>query len=156
MLEEIAGECRVYASEREAVEAVLDGGVWRGDLLVVTGCGARGGPGLLALDGLGAALAEAGLDVPVLTDGLPPSKAGVESPWISLFSPEPVSGGVMGLLRDGDTLRFDLVEGRIRTGISADELESREPFVAPERSPFGYAARYARSALPALEGAGFG
>jgi dihydroxy-acid dehydratase len=154
--EEVAGECRVFASEGEAVEAVAGGSVGEGDLLVVAGCGARGGPGLLALDDLGAALLEAGLDVPVLTDGLPPSKVDAASPWISLFSPEAVSEGVIGLLRDGDTLRFDLVEGRIRTGVSADELAGRTPFATSGRSTFGYAARYARSALPALEGAGFG
>lgn len=154
--EEVAGECRVFASEGAAVEAVAGGSVGEGDLLVVAGCGARGGPGLLALDGLGAALLEAGLDVPVLTDGLPSSKVEVASPWISLFSPEAAAEGVIGLLGDGDTLRFDLVEGRIRTGVSADELASRNPFALPDGSAFGYAARYARSALPALEGAGFG
>ena len=154
--EEVAGKCRVFASEREAVEAVAGGSVWEGDLLVVAGCGARGGPGLLALDDLGTALLEAGLDVPVLTDGLPPSKVEVASPWISLFSPEAASGGVIGLLADGDTLRFDLVEGRIRTGVSADELASRKPFATSGHSTFGYAARYARSALSPLEGAGFG
>ena len=154
--EEVSGECRVFSSEEEAVGAVEGGEVGEGSLVVVTGCGARGGPGLLALNGLGRALSEAGLDVPVLTDGLPPSKGTVGSAWISLFSPEAVSGGVIGLLRDGDTLRFDLVGGRIRTGVSADDLASREPFVKPVGSPFGYAARYARSVLPALGGAGFG
>ena len=153
--EEIAGECRVFVSEEEAVRAVKNGEVGEGHLLVVTGCGARGGPGLLALNGLGEALVEAGLHVPVLTDGLPPSNASGKSPWISLFSPEAALDGVIGLLRDGDTLRFDLAGGRIRTAVSADDLESREPLVVPTLSSFGYAARYARTALPALEGAGF-
>ncbi len=154
--EELAGECRVFASEEEAVRAVEQGEIGEGHLLVVTGCGARGGPGLLALNGLGSALVGAGLDVPVLTDGLPPSQALGASPWISLFSPEAASDGVIGLLRDGDTLRFAIVEGRIRTGVSADKLAVREPLAPPARPRFGYTARYARSALPALEGAGFG
>ena len=154
--EEIGGECRVFDSEEGAVRAVEEGEVGEGHLLVVTGCGVRGGPGLLALNGLGTALVQAELDVPVVTDGLPPSKVSVASPWISLFSPEAALGGVIGLFRDGDTLRFDLLEGRIRTGVSADDLASREPFAAPARPSFGYAARYSRTALPALEGAGFG
>ena len=154
--EEVAGECRVFAAEEEAVRAVEGGEIGEGHLLVLTGHGARGGPGLLSSDKLGTALMGAGLEVAVLTDGLPPSEVPVASPWISLFSPEAASGGVIGLLRDGDTLRFDLVGGRIRTGVSADDLASREPFATPDRSPFGYTARYARSALPALEGAGFG
>ena len=154
--QEVSGECRVFASEEEAVRAVEGGEIGEGHLLVVTGHGARGGPGLLALDGLGTALAEAGLGVPVLTDGLSPSKVDVASPWISLFTPEAASSGVIGLLGDGDTLRFDLVGGRIRTGVPADDLASRKAFVLPDRRRFGYAARYARTALAALEGAGFG
>ena len=154
--EEVSGECRVFASGEEAVRAVEGGEIGEGHLLVLTGQGPRGGPGLIASDALGTALAEAGLDVPVLTDGLPPSKTSLSSPWISLFSPEAALGGVIGLLRDGDTLRFDLAERRIRTGVPADDLESREPFAAPTLPRFGYAARYASSALPALEGAGFG
>jgi dihydroxy-acid dehydratase len=88
----------------------------------------------------------------VLTDGLAPE--GAEGPWISLFTPEAADGGVLGLLRDGDTLRIDLAEGRIRTG--AREFTSRAPLEYPSGAGTAYAARYARNALPALDGAGFG
>lgn len=152
---EVSGECRVFASEEEAVRAVGEGEIGEGHLLVVTGCGARGGPGLLPLNELGGMMAEAGVDVPVVTDGLAPHGVSGRSPHVSLFSPEAAAGGVIGLLRDGDTLRFDLVEGRIRTGVSADNLASREAFAAPADPRFSYASRYARSALPAFEGAGF-
>ena len=72
------------------------------------------------------------------------------------MAPEAAVGGVIGRLRDGDSLRLDLVEGRIRTGVRADEFNRREPFMVPVSSGWGYAARYARTALPALEGAVFG
>jgi dihydroxy-acid dehydratase len=149
---EPAGECRVFGSEEEAVSSVLRGEIEGGALLVVGGCGPRGGPGLLRLDALGRSLEESGLEVPVLTDGLAPEVA--EGPWISLFTPEAAAGGVLGLLRDGDTLRIDLAEGRIRTG--AGEFTSREPREYPNGAGTAYAARYARTALPSLEGAGFG
>ncbi len=149
---EPAGECRVFGSEEEAVSSVLRGEVGEGALLVVGGCGPRGGPGLLRLDALGRSLKESGLEVPVLTDGLAPEDA--VGPWISLFTPEAAAGGVLSLLRDGDTLRIDLAEGRIRTG--AREFTSREPSEFPNGAGTAYAARYARTALPALEGAGFG
>jgi len=149
---EPAGECRVFGSEEEAVSSVMRGEVKEGAMLVVGGCGPRGGPGLLRLDGLGQALEQAGLEAPVLTDGLAPEDT--EGTWISLFTPEAAAGGVLGLLRDGDTLRIDLAEGRIRTG--AREFTSREPGEFPNSASAGYAARYARTALPALEGAGFG
>jgi dihydroxy-acid dehydratase len=120
-------------------------------MLVVGGCGPRGGPGLTRLDALGRSLEEAGLEVPVITDGLAPEDA--LGTWITLFTPEAAAGGVLGLLRDGDTLRIDLAEDRIRT--KAREFESREPTEFPNSTGTGYAARYARTALPALEGAGF-
>jgi hypothetical protein len=52
-------------------------------------------------------------------------------------------------------LRIDLKKGLIRTGAAAEEIRHREPFATPVLSNYGYATRYARSALPALEGAGF-
>ena len=148
---ETAGECRVFGSENEAVSSVRAGEVGEGTMLVVGGCGPRGGPGLLRLDALGLALAEAGLEIPVMTDGLAPEC--VVGAWISLFTPEAAAGGVLSLLRDGDTLRIDLTEGRIRTG--AGDFTNREPSALPNSAPTGYAARYARTALPALDGAGF-
>ena len=143
---EPAGECRVFGSEEEAVSSVLRGEVGEKALLVVGGCGPRGGPGLLRLDALGQSLKESGLEVPVLTDGLAPEDA--EGACISLFTPEKASGGVLSLLRDGDTLRIDLAEGRIRTG--AGEFTSREPGELPNSAGPAYVVRYAGNALPAL------
>jgi dihydroxy-acid dehydratase len=94
------------------------------------------------------------LHIPVVTDGLSPADA--TGTWACIFTPEAAMGGVIGLLRDGDALRLDLEGGHIRAGIQAGELEAREPFEATEQIGAGYAARYRRSALPALEGAGFG
>lgn len=153
-LTEISGDCRFCSSEEAAVRAVEDGEVDTPGLLVVVGCGPRGGPGLLRLDRLDGALREAALNVPVLTDGLPPENTAVA--WASLATPEATAGGVVGRLRDGDALRLDLVEGLIRTGAEADEIQRRDTFPAPASSGFGYAARYAHTALPALKGAGFG
>lgn len=153
---EISGHCRFFGSEEAAVSAVEDGdAIEPSDLLVVGGCGPRGGPGLLRLDRLGRALDETGVTVPVLTDGLPPENT--VGPWASLATPEAVVGGVLWKLGDGDFLRLDLEQGLIRTGARADKpSQKREPFTVLLPSGSGYAARYARAALPALEGAGFG
>jgi dihydroxy-acid dehydratase len=153
---EVAGECQVLNSEKFAVGVMEEGFFEPGSLLVVGGCGPRGGPGLLRLDSLSQTLRESGLEesIWVITDGLPPTEA--RGLWVSLVSPEAAAGGVIGRLRDGDTLRLDLREGRIRTGVQADEMERRDPYEFSDPAGAGYTARYARSALPALEGAGFG
>jgi dihydroxy-acid dehydratase len=153
---EVAGECRVLNPERVVVRMV-EGGLFEPDsLLVVGGCGPRGGPGLLRLERLSRAIRENGLEdnISVITDGLPPRDA--RGTWVSLVSPEAAAGGVIGRLRNGDTLRIDLKGARIRTGVQADEMERRDPYEFPDPADAGYAARYSRSALPALEGAGFG
>ncbi|HLL97864.1 MAG TPA: dihydroxy-acid dehydratase [Rubrobacteraceae bacterium] len=154
--EEITGECRVHYSEDSAARAVEGGSIAPGSLLVVGGCGPRGAPGLSRLDRLAEALRESGLEgsIPVMTDGLPPRET--RETWISLVSPEAARESVIGRLRSGDSLRMDLLEGRIRTGVKAGELEGRKPYELPRPTGASYAARYARSALPALEGAGFG
>lgn len=151
---EISGECRVFYSEEDAAQAVVEDGLCS-SLLVVGGYGPRGGPGLTRLDHLGDALEEAGISesATVLTDGLAPEGAG---PWISLASPEAAADGVIGRLRDGDILKIDLGEGRIRTRVSAQEFELRAAYEGSSPSGYGYEARYVRLALPALEGAGFG
>ena len=151
---DVVGECRVFDSEEDAVDGVRAGEVGEGAMLVVGGCGPRGGPGLLRLEALGLALREMELEVPILTDGLAPEDA--REPWISLFTPEAAAGGVLSRLRDGDPLRIDLAEGRIRTGVGAREFGRREPREFPDRADVGYTARYARTALPSMEGAGFG
>jgi dihydroxy-acid dehydratase len=151
---DVAGECRVFGSEAAAVRAVRAEEVSDETILVVNGCGPRGGAGLLRLDALGAALRERELQTPVVTDGLPPADA--VGTWACVFTPEAAMGGVIGRLRDGDTLRLDLEGGHVRAGIKAGDLQAREPFEAAGRDGAGYAARYGRSALPALEGAGFG
>ncbi len=153
-VEEVAGECRVFDSEDAGVRAVAAGEVDEDSLIVVRGCGPKGGPGLSRLDGLAEAMRESGLEPPVLTDGVAPENS--PGTWISLFAPEAAIGGVIGRLQDGDSLRLDFIESRIRTAIEAKELAKRPPFEGRNVTGEGYEARYTRSALPALEGAGFG
>ena len=151
---EISGECQVFGSEEDAARAAAKQDL-SSSLIVVGGYGPQGAPGLRKLDLLGEALNEAGIaeSVIVMTDGIAPDEAGA---GISLVSQEAVADGVIGLLWDGDILKIELEGGRIRTRVSAQELESRELYDGMLPSGYGYAARYARTALPGIEGAGFG
>ena len=152
---EVSGDVRFFRSEKPAVRALEEGRVDPGSLLVIGAAGPRGGPGLLRLDRVARVLAEEGLTeaFPVLTDGLAPDGAG--GVWISVFTPEVVEGGILSRLRDGDSIRIDLEEGRLRASIRAAEISDRDPRRLPDHRGAGYAVRYARSALAALEGAGF-
>lgn len=152
----VSGECRTFTSEDAAVRAVARGDVEPGHLVVLGGCGPRGAPGVRRLWRLEEAMLEAGLggEVPVFTDGLAPDA--VRGSWVSLVSPEAAARGVIGRLRDGDALSIYLEEGRIRAGVPVTEVRSRDHYVVRGRKKTGYAARYASSALAALEGAGFG
>src|SRR4028118_817059 len=106
-----AGPGACAPSRGAAVRAVERGAVDASDLLVGVGCGPRGGPGLLRLDRLGDALRETDLDVPVLTDGLPPENA--VGCWASMATPEATAGGVIGRLRGGDARAAGRAGGRL-------------------------------------------
>lgn len=153
-LAEVEGECRVFDSEAGAVEAVAGGGLEDVGILVVRGCGPRGYPGLCRLDELAHAIEEAEVEnISVLTDGLAPEEApGV---WISLFSPEAATRGVVSRLEDGDFLKFDLEDGRILTSVGAREFARRKRFKPETSHSSAYAARYAKAAAAALDGASF-
>lgn len=153
---EFSGKCRVFGLESRAARAVERGMVKPGELIVATGYGPRGGPGLSRLELLHEALRETGSLVPVVTDGLPPEGEMLGVPWVSLFTPEAAgSEGVLGLLRDGDFLRVIHEESRLRTDVGAGELADRSPRTV-RSTAVGYAARYAAAARPAFDGAGFG
>src|SRR5919199_831164 len=110
-VDELSGDCCFYTSEEAAVRGIENGAVTPSNLLIVAGCGPRGGPGLLRLDRLEQALVDAGLtgSVPVLTDGFPPE--GVLGTWTSLATPEAVAGGGLGRPRGRGTLRANPPEG---------------------------------------------
>lgn len=166
-VEEISGRCRVFDSEDAAIEG-LDKVLNEPDdpeanddpeplVFVVRGCGTSAVPGLLPLDGLAAAIRSLGLAgrVSVLTDGLAPDDA--PGSWASMFSPEAVSGGVIGRLTNDDLLKIDLLEGRILTSVTTEDISRRRTFRKPNQKKLpAYARRYAKNNLPPTEGATFG
>lgn len=153
--DEVSGACRVFFSEDKAAEALSGGEIEPGSIVVVGGCGSRGGRGLKRMTTLNKAFEETELteSVSILTDGLAPD--GAVGTWISLLTPEAAAGGVISRLQDGDTLRVDLEEGRIKAGISAKDFGLRKAYEVERPPKTGYLARYARTARPALDGAGF-
>jgi dihydroxy-acid dehydratase len=119
------GKAHVCESQDEAVENILNGKVLAGDVVVIRYEGPKGGPGMqemlyptsyLKSQGLGKACA-------LLTDGR--FSGGTSGLSIGHASPEAASGGAIGLIRDGDTIRIDIPQRTINVLLSDDELAKR-------------------------------
>ena len=119
------GKARVYSSQDAACEAILDGVVQAGDVVVIRYEGPKGGPGMqemlyptsyLKSVHLGAACA-------LLTDGR--FSGGTSGLSIGHVSPEAAAGGAIALVEDGDLIEIDIPARTIGVRVSAEELAVR-------------------------------
>jgi dihydroxy-acid dehydratase len=101
------GPARVFESEEQALTAILDGTIKKGDTVVIRNEGPRGGPGMREMLAPTSALAGAGLlrDVALVTDGR--FSGGSHGMLVGHVSPEARDGGAIALLRDGDAITID-------------------------------------------------
>ena len=120
-----SGPARVFESQDEAVNAILNDKVVAGDVVIIRYEGPKGGPGMqemlypttyLKSRGLGKACA-------LITDGR--FSGGTSGLSIGHVSPEAASGGAIGLINEGDTIKIDIPNRSIDIDISEEELESR-------------------------------
>ena len=149
------GPAKVYDSEQAANEAILQGQVVAGDVVVIRYEGPKGGPGMpemfkamKLLHGLG--LAE---KVALITDG---RFSGTNNGcFIGHISPEAMEGGPIAFVRDGDEIHIDIPGKTLQVSLSDDELEKRKAAwkcPAPRVSG-GYLHLYAKLASSAAKGA---
>jgi dihydroxy-acid dehydratase len=153
------GPAKVFRSRDEGVAAIRAGEVKPGQVLVLTGLGLRGSPGMgltsafvFALDG-----ALLGDKVAVVTDG---QMSGLVNKGISVaeVSPEGAVGGPLGLVQDGDTISVDVDARTIELDVPETELERRRAQLRPLTPPAGcgWLSVYARSVQPLGQGATLG
>lgn len=149
------GRARVFHSEEEAQERILDGTVVAGDVLVIRYEGPKGGPGMREMLSPTSAIMGRGLgsDVALITDGR--FSGGSHGFVVGHITPEAAEGGPIALVRDGDVITIDAVENRIVLDISEQELASRlANWKAPEpKYKRGVLAKYARTVQSASQGA---
>ena len=146
---------RVFNGEEAAVEAIYDGKIVPGDIVVILYEGPKGGPGMREMLVPTSALVGMKLDreVALITDG---RFSGASSgAAIGHVSPEAAMGGEIGLLRDGDIIDIDMSNYTINARISDEEFAKRkEEHVTPEPNvKEGWLARYSRLVAGADEGA---
>ncbi len=149
------GPARVFDSEEAAFEAVRQGAIVPGDVVVIRYEGPKGGPGMREMLGVTAAIVGAGLgdSVALLTDGR--FSGATHGLMAGHVAPEAAVGGPIAALREGDTVAFDVPARELRVELSDDEIQARladwEP-PAP-RYPDGVMGKYARLVSSAAVGA---
>ncbi|MFW5786158.1 MAG: dihydroxy-acid dehydratase [bacterium] len=119
------GRARVFESQEEAVEGILNGTVAAGDVVVIRYEGPQGGPGMQEMLYPTSYLKSMQLDkeCALLTDGR--FSGGTSGLSIGHVSPEAAAGGAIALLRDGDRISIDIPERRIDVDVPSDGLEAR-------------------------------
>jgi len=154
-MHKFTGKARCFDSEESADQAILDGKVKEGEVVIIRYEGPKGGPGMREmykamklLYGRGLALKTA-----LITDG---RFSGTNNGcFVGHISPEAAEGGPIAIVRDGDAITIDIPKRDLRLDISNEEIEDR---LAKRHRPEpkfkkGYLALYARLAESADKGA---
>ncbi len=149
------GPARVFERERAAMDALTNGEISAGDVVVIRYEGPKGGPGMREMLAITAAIKGAGLgkDVLLLTDGR--FSGGTTGLCIGHVAPEAVDAGPIAFVRDGDLIRVDIAARSLDLLVDADELEARRTDWAPlpPRYTRGVLAKYSKLVRSASEGA---
>ena len=149
------GPARVFEREEAAFEAVQNGLIHEGDVVVIRGEGPRGGPGMREMLAVTAAIAGAGLgeSVGLLTDGR--FSGATHGLMAGHVAPEAVMGGPIAGVRDGDEITFDIPGRTLSLKTDEDELKTRIAEWQPRSDSVepGVMAKYARLVSSAATGA---
>ncbi|NLY83235.1 MAG: dihydroxy-acid dehydratase [Acholeplasmataceae bacterium] len=149
------GPAQVFNSEEEAIEAIVQKRIQKGDVIVIRYEGPKGGPGMREMLNPTSVLAGMGLDkdVALLTHGR--FSGATRGACIGHISPEAFEGGSIGLVRNGDIISIDIPGRKLNVELSDEELAERaKAWVRPEpKVKTGYLARYAALVSSAAKGA---
>lgn len=149
------GKARVFDGERAAMDALEDGTIVAGDVVVIRNEGPKGGPGMREMLAITGAIkgADLGKDVLLLTDGR--FSGGTTGLCVGHVAPEAVDGGPIAFVKDGDPITLDMANRTLDVEIDADELAKRkvgwEPL--PPKYTRGVLAKYRALVHSAAEGA---
>ncbi len=140
------GTARVFDREEAALNAILEGKIEAGSVVVIRYEGPKGGPGMREMLAVTGAMKGAGRgsDSALVTDGR--FSGGTHGFCIGHVAPEAADGGPIAAVRDGDKVVIDVNNHSIDLLISEDELASRLSEVTPKEPKyhFGVLAKYAK------------
>ena len=149
------GPARVFEREQSAMEALEDGTIQAGDVVVIRYEGPKGGPGMREMLMITGAIKGAGLgkSVLLLTDGR--FSGGTTGLCVGHVAPEAVDGGPIALVRDGDRIKIDTIARTLDLLVDPAELAQRAKSFKPLpiRYTRGVLAKYAKLVGSASKGA---
>ena len=149
------GTARVFERERAALDALEDGTITHGDVVVIRYEGPKGGPGMREMLAITGAIKGAGLgkDVLLMTDGR--FSGGTTGLCVGHIAPEAVDGGPIAFVRDGDRIRLDVANGTLDILVDEAEFEARKAGFTPLPPVYktGVLAKYTKLVGSAAVGA---
>ena len=150
-----SGPARVFDCEEDAIDAIYNGKIVDGDVVVIRYEGPKGGPGMREMLNPTSALAGMKLDktVALITDGR--FSGASRGASIGHVCPEAAAGGNIGLLQEGDIIEIDIPNASINAKVTDEEFAARrEAYVAPAPNvTSGWLARYMRNVDSSARGA---
>lgn len=158
-LRTFSGPAKVFHSREEGLDGIRNGEVRAGQVVVLTGLGLRGAPGMGLTSAFVFAIDGAGLSeqVVVITDG---QMSGLVNNGLVVaeVSPEGAIGGPLGLVEDGDVISVDVAERTLDLHVPEEELARRRERLAPLTQPAGcgWLSVYAKTVQPLTRGATLG
>jgi dihydroxy-acid dehydratase len=148
------GTAICFNSDAEAYQALMDGVVQKGNVIVVRYAGPKGAPGMVEVESTASAIVNLGLDedVALVTDGR--FSGFNHGPIVGHVSPEAAVGGPIALIENGDLIEIDIEKRSIELLVDSKVMEERRrKYVAPpEKGKRGFMRVYAKNCLPAEEG----
>jgi len=149
------GRARVFDGEELAMDAILDGKIEAGDVVVIRYEGPKGGPGMkemLAITGAMKGVGR-GQDAALVTDGR--FSGGTHGFCVGHIAPEAVDGGPIAFVEEGDRISIDAEAHTIDLLVDEAALEKRRASWKPNEPRYttGFLAKYARLAQGAERGA---
>ncbi|HHU17005.1 MAG TPA: dihydroxy-acid dehydratase [Clostridiales bacterium] len=151
------GPAKVYNSEEECVEALMNREVVPGDVVVVRYEGPKGGPGMREMLTATSVIAGMGLDdkVALITDGR--FSGATRGASIGHISPEAAAGGLIGIVEDGDIISIDIPNNKLELLVDEQTIAERKARFIPLEKPVpdGYLKRYRKMVTSANTGAVF-
>ena len=149
------GPARVFEQEEPAFQAIQNGEVNPGDVVIIRYEGPVGGPGMREMLAVTGALIGQGLgdSVALITDGR--FSGASHGPMVGHVAPEAAVGGPIGLLREGDIVTLDIPNRSLDVRLTEEEFSDRRSAwrPLPPKYTTGVLAKYAKLVSSAAEGA---